>query len=366
MKKVLILTASHGHGHLATAAAVKQAIDQEYPHQISVEMVDLMEELRRHWNHFINKSYDRATKYAPVFYKMIFEATDSRRVAESFGKFLYVFNEKRLAKFLTDRNPDLIIINYAAYQEIIGLVTEKYLPSTPLISLITDSISVHSGWTSQYMDFYIVANHDTAEVVKKLGASESQIKTLGYPVNLAFIEPLDKSAFLRNLKLDDKNKTILYLPTTDKITKTKQIISAMLRLPDTNTIVITGRNKEIHDKLSSFSKHDNFHLVGWTNQMASFMMASDLVVSKAGGSTVMECIAAEVPMVIHSLIPGQEEGNAEYVSRYHLGIVELNTKLVPQAVKNIFARYDDYKKNLQQHSNPRAAIKIADYISELL
>ncbi len=366
MKKVLILTASHGHGHLATANALKQAIDQEYPKAINVVIVDLLEEMRRHWNQFINKSYMGATKYAPILYKMIFEATDSRQVAESFGKFMYIFNQKRLARFLTDQNPSLIIINYAAYQETIGLVAEKYLPSTPLVALITDSISIHSGWTSKFTDYYIVANQDTAEVVKKLGAQDSQIKPLGYPVNLAFTEPFDKSAFLSKLHLNTSKKTVLFLPTTDKINKSRQIISSLLKMAETNVIVVTGRNKDIYEKLTIFNEYNNYHQVGWTNQMANFIMASDLVISKAGGSTVMECIAAEVPMVIHSIIPGQEEGNAKYISRYHLGIIELNTKLIPQAVKNVFARYNDYKKNLHQHSDPRAAIKIADYISELL
>lgn len=366
MKKVLILTASHGHGHLATARAVKQAIDQQYPDQIEVEIVDLLDELRRHWNQFINKSYDRTTKYAPVLYKLIFEATDSRRIAEAFGKFMYIFNEKRLAKFLTDHEPSLILINYAAYQEAIGLVAEKYLPSIPLISMITDSISVHSGWTSQYMDFYIVANQDTATVVKSLGASDSQIKTLGYPVNLAFSEPLNKKAFINHIGLDAASKTLLFLPTADKITKSRQIIKALLKLSDTNLVVITGRDQDLHDKLAAFNKFSNFHLVGWTDEMASFIRASDLVISKAGGSTVMECIAACVPMVIHNIIPGQEEGNAEYVSRHHLGIVELMASQIAPAINNIFSHYDYYKKNLHQHSNPQAAIKIADYIANLL
>ena len=43
------------------------------------------------------------------------------------------------------------------------------------------------------------------------------------------------------------------------------------------------------------------------------MQTSDLVITKAGGLTVTECLAKGAPMVIYSPIPRQEERNCDYL-----------------------------------------------------
>ena len=43
------------------------------------------------------------------------------------------------------------------------------------------------------------------------------------------------------------------------------------------------------------------------------MAASDLIITKAGGLTVSECLARGLPMVVFAPIPGEEESNADYL-----------------------------------------------------
>ncbi len=366
MKKVLILTSSHGYGHIATAKAVKTALEQNHSDKLVVEVADLLDDMHHHWNKFISRSYEKATKYAPVLYKILFEATDSARVANALAKFLFVFNKEEIGNYLASKKPDLILINFAGYVEIIGLTAEKYLPHVPLLCLVTDSISIHSGWTSKYMDYYLVANSDTAAVVKKLGAASSQIKTLGYPVSLDFSKPFDQKKFLADRNLNPELPTVLFLPITDKILRTKKIIRTVLAKNKVNLIVITGRNQDIFDKLSDFKTRHNFELVGWTDQMPDFIRASDLVITKAGGSTVMECIAAQKPVVIHHIIPGQEEGNAELVTTHHLGLVELDANHIASATHDVLSRLEYYRVNISRQATPEAAITIAEFIANIL
>jgi 1,2-diacylglycerol 3-beta-galactosyltransferase len=46
------------------------------------------------------------------------------------------------------------------------------------------------------------------------------------------------------------------------------------------------------------------------------MKASDLLLCKAGGLIVTEALASGLPMLLTEIIPGQETGNAEYVTAY--------------------------------------------------
>ena len=45
------------------------------------------------------------------------------------------------------------------------------------------------------------------------------------------------------------------------------------------------------------------------------MGVSDLLISKAGGLTTSEALASNLPMLIYRPIPGQEEGNANYLKQ---------------------------------------------------
>ena len=67
------------------------------------------------------------------------------------------------------------------------------------------------------------------------------------------------------------------------------------------------------------------------------MLSHHLVIGKAGGATVQEAIAARCPMIVNQVIPGQEEGNAELISRGGLGAVAERNREVAELVENAFA-----------------------------
>lgn len=53
--------------------------------------------------------------------------------------------------------------------------------------------------------------------------------------------------------------------------------------------------------------------LGFVTQMAQYMVASDVLVSKAGPGTISEAAALALPVMLTSFLPGQEEGNVDYV-----------------------------------------------------
>jgi UDP-N-acetylglucosamine:LPS N-acetylglucosamine transferase len=53
--------------------------------------------------------------------------------------------------------------------------------------------------------------------------------------------------------------------------------------------------------------------VGFVSNIAEYMVAADVLVSKAGPGTISEAAALSLPIMLTSFLPGQEEGNVEYV-----------------------------------------------------
>lgn len=53
--------------------------------------------------------------------------------------------------------------------------------------------------------------------------------------------------------------------------------------------------------------------LGFINNMAEYMVAADVLISKAGPGTISEAAAVSLPVMLTSFLPGQEEGNVDFV-----------------------------------------------------
>ena len=66
-------------------------------------------------------------------------------------------------------------------------------------------------------------------------------------------------------------------------------------------------------------------------------MTHHVVVSKAGGATTQEAIAARCPMIVNQIVPGQEEGNYELLRRHGAGALAETPDAVISALRRAFA-----------------------------
>eukprot|EP00529_Nitzschia_sp_RCC80_P014757 CAMPEP_0113505750 /NCGR_PEP_ID=MMETSP0014_2-20120614/35502_1 /TAXON_ID=2857 /ORGANISM="Nitzschia sp." /LENGTH=748 /DNA_ID=CAMNT_0000401121 /DNA_START=236 /DNA_END=2482 /DNA_ORIENTATION=- /assembly_acc=CAM_ASM_000159 len=59
--------------------------------------------------------------------------------------------------------------------------------------------------------------------------------------------------------------------------------------------------------------------LGFVKNMAEYMVACDVLISKAGPGTISEAAAVSLPVMVTSFLPGQEEGNVDYVTEGGFG-----------------------------------------------
>lgn len=96
--------------------------------------------------------------------------------------------------------------------------------------------------------------------------------------------------------------------------------------------------------------------------MPEYIRSADLVITKAGGSTVMECIGVKKPTIINKIIPGQEEGNAQFVTKHKLGVVAIESDAIVLAAKSILNRPEKYNARFSDFAKPDASLKIAEFL----
>lgn len=367
-KRVLILTSIHGYGHLSPSKAIQQGIEALYGYDFNVEIIDFFLILNESFSNTLHQLYEGSIKHAPSIWQFLFTSTDKKWQVKLLNWLHYPFVVEKLTKFFEEKNPDLVISTFPMWDYIAVQIWKKHNPEAKFISLVTDSISIHSGWTAAESDFHIVANTETASSLKKLGVREEKIKVLGFPIDLRFLEKTDRNAFLSQLGLNPKLYTILFLPTHANVFKTVKIMQELVREPkDYNVIVIMGKNVKLKAKLDVFAQDKNVRIMGWTDDLPYFINVADLVMTKPGGATTMECIGAKKPMLITQIIPGQEEGNAELIKRHKLGIISAEkSSLIRKNIATIRQNQAKYEKNLAKLSKPEAALDIARFIKTIV
>ena len=98
-------------------------------------------------------------------------------------------------------------------------------------------------------------------------------------------------------------------------------------------------------------------------------MSHHLVITKAGGATVQEAIAARTPVIISQVVPGQEEGNARLIVENECGCLAPDPEGILEALDSAFNRSEKRLKswvtNISKLSKPDASLQIARFILEL-
>jgi 1,2-diacylglycerol 3-beta-galactosyltransferase len=100
------------------------------------------------------------------------------------------------------------------------------------------------------------------------------------------------------------------------------------------------RSKQIQESLDKsledISPHDrgNVNVVGlgFVTNMAQYMVASDVLVSKAGPGTIAEAAAVGLPIMLTSFLPGQEAGNVDVVLEGGFGDYNSNEEGIAEEV----------------------------------
>lgn len=366
-KNILILSSIMGQGHMSASKAIQEGIEYLYGKDYNVSIIDFYEQVGALLNKATVKAYEGSTKHIPGAYKYIFEGTDAKWPVQLLNIVNYPLNAAKLEKLFKSYNPHVIISAYPIWDMLATMIIKKCGPIR-FFSIVTDSISIHNAWVTGKPHAHIVANVETAISLKKLGVKEDKIKTLGFPVKLAFSTPTNRQEFLSDLGLDPSLYTIILLPTAQKTSATIKMVNEIhSTYQDINLLIICGRNKELYPKLEQFNHKQNTRVIGWTDQMPEFFKNADLIITKAGGATVMECLAAKKPMIITQVIPGQEMGNAELIKLHELGIIQQDAKMsIAECVEYIRKNQGRILQNLTNISNPDASLKIAKFIhSEL-
>jgi len=367
--RIDILAEKMGQGHMSVSRALVAGLEQAFPGQYDIEITDISSLMGRPLLDRVFLAVHRYVSRAlPGLYSRLFQLGNVLWLVRLTNQFASPVAKAKIRRFINTNQPDIVISTFPTWNPLIARLYKAAYPKRKFIVVVTDLVYAQGVWLSSLQaDAIIVGNPETKEHLEKFGQLQDRIKVLGYPTQPKLLEPVDAGVVLAKIHLDPKAFTVLYLVSVESSEEVQGVIDELEKVfPDDNVIVACGRNEAMLAALKT-NRPGHTALVGWTDAMADFLRTSKLVLGKAGGASVMECMTTGKPLVITRAVAG-EEGNAEIVKKYGYGLVLKNhePKTVSNAVAEIKADYPAYNSRLQKFPYRDATKEIARYIDQTL
>ncbi len=165
-------------------------------------------------------------------------------------------------------------------------------------------------------------------------------------------------------------RRILYLINSGK-KEAPALVRRLCKRADIQLTITVGRDRTLRKEIESEIKQPAHpvEILGWSNRMPELLMSHHLVITKAGGATVQEAIAARTPVIISQVVPGQEEGNARLIVENECGCLAPDPEGILEALDSAFKhgeeRLQTWVANIAKLSKPDASLQIARFLLEL-
>jgi UDP-N-acetylglucosamine:LPS N-acetylglucosamine transferase len=364
LKTILILTAGFGEGHNSAARNLRDALLHESAGGVKVEVLDLYATTYGRVNDLARWLYLGAINRTPRLWRLVYRWLDRPGRFERL-LFLQRRAQQTLARTLTELRPAAVCCTYPGYNYLLARLAAAGLAGKFFhATMVTDSISINSIWHRAAGDVFMVPDEATAAVMARQGVPRDKLRVCGFPVPLAFALPA------RRLTVgapDDGNRKVLYIVNAGRAVA-PALVRRLLAVDGITLTVTAGRDAALGAQLRRLTAgHEaRVSVLGWTDRMPQLLMTHHLVITKAGGATTQEAIAAGCPVIFNQLIPGQEEGNWELLRRAGAGCLEVDYRRIPGVVREIFAhdagRWRELRANLARLSRPDAALRAARYL----
>jgi processive 1,2-diacylglycerol beta-glucosyltransferase len=315
-KKVLILSAAVGAGHLRAAEALEKAFKSAGA-AAEIKNIDVLNYTNPLFRRLYGKAYLEMVNAMPEVLGWMYDSLDKPWENERRRLALDRLNAQPLVNLLKNEKPDLAVCTHFLPAEIISWLKAKGKISFPQAIVVTD-FDAHAMWLCHHYEHYFVALDETRAHLAKIGIPAEKITVSGIPIDPLFAENKDKRAMRAKFGLDPERLTIMVSAGGFGVGNVEHLLQALAELQTPAQILaICGRNEELKGKLEKLAREKlnnerlTFVPVGFTREMDEYMSASDLIVGKPGGLTTSEALAKNLVFVIVNPIPGQEERNSD-------------------------------------------------------
>lgn len=354
VRRVLFATIAAGGGHVATARAMAEAIRSHYPDEFEAHVSDFMFDLGMLREDRQHKELWRWALARPQLVRTGQHILDAApTLTRRYHRLMLRRFSKTAAEDLRRRPVDLIVANHGWLTVGLTRARQRHALSTPVLSFATEPLDASALWAEPSAEQFVVPSRSAKADLVRLGVRPERVDVIGYPVRSDFLAPPEKEQARRELGLGDGFHCLVALGGEGIGDDPSDWIAGLLA-DGNQLVVLTGRNPRLKGRLGPLARRwPGLRLESYTERVATFLAAADVVVGKAGPASVFEALAVGRPFIATGYAGLNELEVVRYLERRRLGTLARSASAVREAVAG-------YRRDPQRLEQVEAAARELD------
>jgi 1,2-diacylglycerol 3-beta-galactosyltransferase len=358
---ITFLFSDTGGGHRAASEAIIESLHYEFGGTVVTEMVDFLKDYAPEPFNHLPKVYPDMVR-VPELWGAMFDISDGRPQARIVTSTFWPYVRKATRKFAREHHSEMLVSVHPLANSFFLKALGKNRP--PFITVVTDLVSTHALWFDQRADLILVPTEQARQNAIQYHMLPEKVRVVGQPVSRLCSAPMgDRSRLRERLGWPQDKFTVLMVSGGEGMGPLAETARAIDESGlDLCLVIVAGRNSKLEAELKKQTWENPTFIYGFTHEMPDFMRAADVIFTKAGPGTIAEALIAGLPIILFAKLPGQEDGNVDFVESEGVGVWAPD----PQQAVGILARWmchpherEKIIKNCHRAARPEAARQIA-------
>jgi len=313
MATFALLYSDTGGGHRTAADSIQQAFAILDGKLHRVKAINAISYLPRPFNRG-EATYRIAIHHARWLHYLNYVALDDVQRMQTVGALLSRLDGERLQALFREHPADVYVSCQPHFNPFVPRAMHLWAPGAHYAHVVTDLSHIHSFHVAPLAQVITTPTDEAREELIARGLSPRRVITTGQPVIPALRERIQRGARSRAERgLRSGLPVVLLLSGGEGaglLDRTARAIAGA-GLP-LQLVVICGRNQALRQSLSRAIAGPTTRVLGFVDDVPEWMGASDVLITKAGSTTLAEGFVAGLPIIIFDALPGQEKGPRDY------------------------------------------------------
>lgn len=366
--RFLFLYLNTGGGHCSAASAAAQALRNLCGERALVDLVDVTADYLDWPLNRLDDIYNQLVRLRGWPWAVVYHLTDGPYRIALLEKGWWLLIREACQQLLRDHRADVIVCCHPLLKAPLLQALDELESPPSVVTLVTDLTAGHASWFVPGDARCLVPTETTRRSALSCGLPPKRIRVTGLPVGLEFVAPAQENGptARRRLGLAPDLPTVLLMSGADGMGDLLCLCRALSSDGlSAQLAVIAGRNEKLRDDLLAEDWPLPVQVKGFVHNMHQWMQAADLLVTKAGPSTISEALVMGLPMVLSGALPGQERPNVDYVVEGGAGVWAPGPEGAAAAVRDLLedeSAQAQMSKRARALAHPDAAWRVAEIV----
>lgn len=286
MTRVLIVTADIGAGHDLPATLLADALRER---GADVKVVDGLEAMGRIFRAMIRSGQETVLRRLPwlfeIQYWLVSRFAPTRRVLRVIGTRL---GAPGLLRLVERERPDAIVSTYPGTTEILGRLRTARRLHVPCAAAITD-LAALTFWANPGIDLHLIIHEESREEVEAIIGRPDGIVNARGMVRQQYEHPPPRGQARATLGLAVGEPVVLISGGGWGVGDVEAALGAVLSQTAATAVCLCGTNDGLRRRIDERHVGDSrVRTLGFTDRMAEWMAAADVLVHATAGLTILE------------------------------------------------------------------------------